>query len=238
MVLFADEGFLTSVTVAVVSVVGGALSVWLRYRFERQQRERELSDARQQSKHFEEEVVKLKLSMARLAEPLPKRDAQVDIQQLTSHVRQLADTVHHLREEVAELTHRAAAVTTLEATVQALRQQIAKLEQRISEPERRPPNRPDAPEPPQEIEQGDDPLPPWPAAPPAERKPIWFRGRVYRFVRFGGNNSRIETLNGTLDPLGELRDDRGAVSHSGTISNGRLFNDRHGRRPITSADHP
>jgi len=105
------------------------------------------------------------------------------------------------------------------------------MQQGVTAPKQRP-QQPGKPEP-----DGDDgdPAPPWPLPPPGERKPVWFRSRVYRYVRFGGSNSRIETLDGKPDPLGELQEQDGTT---GTIQNSRLFNDRQGQRQITSADHP
>jgi hypothetical protein len=132
------------------------------------------------------------------------------------------------------------AIRQLRSEVAGLKQEVATLKGRVVMIEEQQRQKPPPPEPePDEEDMGGDgngsPPPPWPAAPLTERKPVWLRGRVYRFVRFGGTNSRIETLDGSPDPLGELREQGGIT---GTIKNFRLFNDRQGRRPITSADHP
>ena len=71
---------------------------------------------------------------------------------------------------------------------------------------------------------------PLPMLPDGQRS-VYYRVRHYRFVRFGGQNSRIETLDGKPDPTL-----RGQTTT--TIPNSQLFNDAEGLRPITSVDHP
>ena len=136
VVLFANGDFLTSIAVAVIAVIGGAIAagvpVWLKYRFERKQHEADLSASRGREKHFEEELDQLKQSMAKLLKPIPKREGQVDIQQIVPHVRQLADAVTQLQQEAADLNHRMGTIATIQDTLQGLRQQVAKLEQRIT----------------------------------------------------------------------------------------------------------
>jgi hypothetical protein len=134
--LFANGDFLASISVAVISVLGGAVAagvpVWLKYRLEREQHKADSAAARVREQQFEEEVLQLKESMTKLVQPILTSERQVDIQEMTRNVRVLADTVAQLRQDVADLRHRCAAMATIEDTLQGLRQQVAKLEQRVS----------------------------------------------------------------------------------------------------------
>jgi len=202
-------------------------------------------EAEKRKKELEEAVGQLETILAQMPKLNAPNGEPMDViimqqminkavQPLIARITELTGAVNQLGQEVAGLKQCIGTLATIEDTLQGLHQLVAKLEQRVTSLEQKTIK----PEPDPEPKEDGTPPPPWPPSPPGEKKPIWFRGRVYRFVRFGGNNSRIETLNGSLDPLGELRAETGAISNSGTISNNRLFNDRQGRQPITSADHP
>ncbi len=251
MVLLAEADALTQIGIAIITAVGGIVAgvattgcpllvAWVKERRKAEEERRKANDLRQETNNLRQEVSKEKENLAdalgreqELQEVLREQEERklermfIERQERLTQMQVLEDgkgeVMATVGEVLAKLNKQIDDLTDLVKSVQG---RVNDLEERVQTLEKTGPS----PPPP-----GVDPLPPWPPPPPGERKPVWFRGRVYRFVRFGGSNSRIETLNGSPDPLGELKEQGGTT---GTIQNFRLFNDRHGLRPITSAEHP
>jgi F0F1-type ATP synthase membrane subunit b/b' len=201
---------------------------------EQDKHKKDLADASRKERELKEALEKYKKDLAEarkqegeLKAALAAKEKElentktIDLQLIQQGEGMSPDQIPSILSTLRGLTDQ---VEKLWTTVNALQQRVEALED----------------DPDDDVDEDDDgTLPtPWPSAPPSEGKAVWLRGRVYRFVKFGGKNSRIETLNGAVDPLKELKDERGRISNTGTIPNYRLFNDRHGKRPITSADHP
>jgi hypothetical protein len=73
------------------------------------------------------------------------------------------------------------------------------------------------------------PPPPLLGTPTRPGDTVYHRGQAFRFVRWGGGNSRVETFDGSASPLLENR------TNTDTCPNNKLFQDPGGTQPITRA---